>query len=548
MYLGADDSRQANSLNTEVQYIKLAGTYLLGAHVLTAGYDRETLDIFNIFVQHSNGGEYDFFDNSTGNDAACATLTAQERLDGVNGCSPSGIDRFELGRPSRIYYGSSGGSNNPLDAAAVFTNVLNSVYFQDEFFLDNMDMTITAGLRYEWWESSDRPKFNQAFADATNGLRNDANLDGVDLIMPRLGITWGIRDDLTLRGGVGLYSGGNPNVWISNAWSNDGVTNAQFQFNYFDSATVLPGMGDSLPLKGAGRPGFDVPQEMFDAVADVTVADANDSNLALIDPNYESPSEWKYAIGGTWDTPWSDIVVDFDYLHTRGQDGAYYKDVSQAIVGTTAAGSPIYDYFGAGEDNLMLTNSGRKTKSNMFSIMVAKEFEFGLTAQIGYAYVEGEDISPMVASTAGSNFTGGALLDINDPAPGNSNWVVPKRLTANFYYETQWFGENSTRISLQGYANEGQPQTFVMESDNLEGDGFNDRHLLYVPTGSLIGTSSLTRASIRPHLPSSLPETACSRVSTQETKSIPAGAPSGTSAFGRTSTFPTPGRARCTSR
>ena len=33
-------------------------------------------------------------------------------------CQPSGIDRFELGRPSRVYYGSGGGSNNPLDAAA----------------------------------------------------------------------------------------------------------------------------------------------------------------------------------------------------------------------------------------------------------------------------------------------------------------------------------------------------------------------------------------------------------------------------------------------
>ena len=92
----------------------------------------------------------------------------------------------------------------------------------------------------------------------------------------------------TLRGGIGLYSGGNPNVWISNAWSNDGLTNAQFQFNYFDSATVLPGMADSLALTGARRPGFDVPQEMVDAVLAVTAADANDSFLVLIDPNYEA--------------------------------------------------------------------------------------------------------------------------------------------------------------------------------------------------------------------------------------------------------------------
>ena len=50
---------------------------------------------------------------------------------------PSGIDRFELGRPSRIYYGSGGGTNNPDDAAAeLFGNTLNSVYIQDEIFVD----------------------------------------------------------------------------------------------------------------------------------------------------------------------------------------------------------------------------------------------------------------------------------------------------------------------------------------------------------------------------------------------------------------------------
>ena len=82
----------------------------------------------------------------------------------------------------------------------------------------------------------------------------------------------------------GLYAGGNPNVWISNSYSNDGVTNAQFTYSNFDAAgTVLPGSPDSIPLTGAGRPGYDVPQELVDNVAAVSPADANDSNLALID-------------------------------------------------------------------------------------------------------------------------------------------------------------------------------------------------------------------------------------------------------------------------
>ncbi len=136
VYLGADDSRQANALNTESDYLKLGGEYLTGDHVLSFGYEREELTIFNQFVQHSRGGEYDYFDDSVGNDPACAALTAQERLDDILalGCELSGIDRFELGRPSRIYYGSGGGTNDANDAAALFSNTLHSFYIQDEIY------------------------------------------------------------------------------------------------------------------------------------------------------------------------------------------------------------------------------------------------------------------------------------------------------------------------------------------------------------------------------------------------------------------------------
>lgn len=489
VYLGADDSRQSNKLDTQSDYFKLSADYFIGNHIITAGYDREELEIFNLFVQHSRGGEYDFFDDSADNDPACALLTPQERVDNVNGCEPSGIDRFELGRPSRIYYGSGGGTDDPNDAAASFSNTLNALYIQDEIFFDRYDLTIVAGLRYEFFESSDRPRFNQTFTDIY-GIRNDANIDGLDLLMPRIGVTWGVRDDLTLRGGVGLYSGGNPNVWISNAWSNDGLTNAQFQFNYFDSATVLPGSPDSLVLSGDQRPGFDVPQEMVDAVLAVTEADAVDSNLVLIDPDYDQPSEWKFALGGTWDMPWlGGMTLDFDYLHTRSNDPAYYVDLSQGVIGTTAAGTPIYDYLDRNndgeeeQDNFMLTNSGETPVSNVVSLVLQKEFDFGLDVLLGYAWTEAEDVSPMTSAVAASNFDNTALLDINNPAAANSNYVVPQRITLRLGYERAFFGDNLTQITLFGYFNEGQPQSYAMNSGDLEGDGFFGRHLLYIPDG-----------------------------------------------------------------
>ncbi|MDX1430457.1 MAG: hypothetical protein R3282_09220, partial [Rhodothermales bacterium] len=131
----------------------------------------------------------------------------------------------------------------------------------------------------------------------------------------------------------------------------------------------------------------------------------------------------------------------------------------------------------------MLTNSSRSPTSDLLSLVLTKEWDFGLTAQLGYAYVDAEDVASMVAATAGSNFTGDAVIDINDRSASTSNWVVPQRVTLGLYYTVNLFGNNATRISLQGYYNEGQPQSYVMDSADLEGDGFNGRHLLYVPDG-----------------------------------------------------------------
>lgn len=477
VYLGADDSRQANALNTESEFFKLVGQLLIGDHVITGGIESEELTIFNQFVQHSRGGEYDFFDDSGDNSAACALLTAQGRFDDAT-CGTSGIDKFELGRPSRIYYGSGGGTNNADDAAANFSNRLNAIYLQDEFFWDAHNLTLVAGLRYEVFDSSDRPNFNQAFFDA-NGIRNDSNVDGVDILMPRFGFTWEATDQLSVRGGLGLFSGGNPNVWISNAWSNDGLTNVQLRLNNFDGAISVLG---GEPLVGQGRPGFDVPQQLFDDVAAVTPADGSTRRLVLLDPDYEQPSELKFALGATYEFS-NGVMLDADILHTQLRDSAFYVDLSQDVVGQTAAGAPIYDYTN-GEDNLLLTNSDDDASASVFSVVFTKEWDNGLDMLFGYAYTDAEDVSPMTSSTGGSNFDSTALLDINNPQAAGSNYVVPHRLTLRASYGKEFFKDYESRVTLMGYASEGQPQSLVMGGGDLEGDGFFGRHLLYVPNGA----------------------------------------------------------------
>ena len=479
IYLGADDSRQANGLNYTGDYFRLNAEYLVGGHSLSAGYQRESLEVFNIFVQHSRGGEYDYYtDSGYELTAECAAYTPQERLD--EGCDLTGIDRFVLGRPSQVYYGSGGGTNDPNDAAAQFTNTMNAVYIQDEFSPRD-DINLTLGLRYEWWDVDGAPRYNQAFVDE-NGFRNDATIDGTDLLMPRLGLTWDASEDWTVRAGFGLYSGGNPNVWLSNSWSNDGISNAQVRWRNFGAEeTLLQGSADSVALSGQGRPGYDVPQELVDDVAATTDADASDSFLALVDPNYKTPAEWKYSLGATLQTD-SGYTFDFDFLHTRGKNPAYYVDVSQEIIGQTSLGLPVFGYKADGENNFMLTNSSQSPSANVFSVTMRKSFDNGIDLLAGYAYTNAQDISPMTSSVAGSNFDNLALNTLVEPRAATSNYVVPHRLTLRLNYQTRIWGDNMTRISLRGYANEGTPGSYVMGSGDLEGDQPFGRHLLYVPT------------------------------------------------------------------
>ena len=174
VYIGPDDSRQSNDLDWENFSLKFAGTYYLENHKIIAGYEFEELDIFNLFMQHTVG-EYRF----------------------------GTIDDFEAGTPYRIYYNNSAGTNNPNDVAANFSYAQHTVYLQDEYMFEDIDLTIMAGFRYDWYTSSDKPRHNQNFADRY-GFSNSSNFDGVDILQPRVGFNWAVSDQLEIHGGIGL--------------------------------------------------------------------------------------------------------------------------------------------------------------------------------------------------------------------------------------------------------------------------------------------------------------------------------------------------------
>jgi hypothetical protein len=427
VYLGGDDSRQANKLDYEVLTLAFKGNYDLdNGHNLTFGFEREDLDVFNLFVQHTE---------------------TEIRFDG--------IQDFRDGFADAIYYNNAP-SNNPNDAAAVWGYALNTIYAQDEFPIGDR-LTVVAGLRYDWYQTDDAPGENQDFVN-DYGFSNSTNLDGEGLLQPRLGFTFDWTDSTTLHGGIGLYSGGNPNVWLSNNFSANNVL--QFgqrgrSFGYTDGTRSLindptivwEGCESGVPV-GAG---YCVPGELFDAVASGV---GDNFEINYLDPNFTLPAEWKFALGVSHVFP-SDYEFTADLLVSRGEDSAIVLHGDLDQVGTDPDGYPIYD--STREPTFVLTNSKETSLSTNFALGLAKAFDSGFSFRVGYAYSDAEDVNPMTSSVAFSNYQNRAFFDPQEDVSSTSNYNIEHRVTFVTTWRKAFWGDYDTTFSLYGSANSGRP-------------------------------------------------------------------------------------------
>ena len=436
VYIGGDDSRQANDLNYDVSGLILRGYYAFdNGHDVTFGYEREELDVFNVFVQHTET-EMRFY---------------------------GGIDAFEAGLPGAIYYNNAP-SGDPNDAAAEWSYAVNALYVEDEFQF-NDDLTLTVGLRYDWYTTDDAPEENPDFT-ASYGFSNSANLDGEGLLQPRIGFNYYLNESTELRGGLGLFSGGNPNVWLSNNFSNNNVL--QFgargrDYGYtngsrslFDDDVVYLGVEDGMPV----GPGYGIPSEMYDAVAAGT---GSNNEINYLDPDFEIPSELKVSLGVTHQTD-DDYILQADLLISRTQNQAIVLrgDIDQ--VGTTEDGYAIYESNRL--PSFVLTNSDEDSMSYTVSFGLMKQYDNGISLAGGYAYNHAEDVQPMTSSVAFSNYQYRAFTSPNEQVSSLSDYNIEHRLTVSVSYDVELIDGYPTSFGAFGLIQSGKPFSYTLSKDD----------------------------------------------------------------------------------
>ncbi len=434
VYLGIDDSRHSNALNNTTWQAKFKAEYLAGDHTFTAGYEYDSVDVFNLFIQETRG---------------------EWRFDS--------IDDFEANTPAFLIY-QNAVTNNPDDGAAEFNITTHTAYLQDRWDVSDK-LTVTAGLRLDWWAQSDSPEENANFI-ARNGFSNATSLDGISLLQPRFAFTYDINDTTLVRGGVGLFGGGDPLVWVSNSFSLDGVGIAS-------TFVTDPDLINGLDFRS-------IPTEIQNQLV------AGNGDVSVIDPDYKMPAIWKWNLAVEHYADLGPLGEDWHFtaeaIWSRNKNAVDWKELRRTQVGTAVDGSPIYSSE-SGFD-LVLTNTDGG-KSDVYAFSVDKAWDNGFSMFASYTYTDAEIANEGTSSTAQSNFNFAAHLDRNNRAVGTSPFEVRHNIKAGVTYSEALWDDNYTTISLFYVGRSGRPYSLTLD-EFIQFGGSNaidsgDGHLLYVP-------------------------------------------------------------------
>ena len=451
LVIGPDRFRHGNSLNQDFFQIKAIAEYVMGDHLIKVGFEREEVDVNNLFAQNSEGS-YVF-----------------DSLDDLRNATASGL----------LY--NNAVTNNENDLRAIWGYETSSFYIQDTWDIST-DLTLDFGIRYDRYGSNGSIRENQNFVDRY-GYSNANDVDGLSVVLPRVSFEWNASPALTVRGGLGKFSGGSPGVWISNSYSNDGVISESS--NAFGVVNV--------PTTPDSATGQYIPQDVLTDLA----TKAPDGSVNALADGFEIPTTMKVSLGAAYLTE-SDWLLSVDVLYNDLENTPYWFDQRCAVqAGTAPDGRPIYDC-GGGNPEAIVIDSTDQGSGLLYAFAVSKDWDtsfgaFDMFASVTLADVE--DIGYGTSSTATSNYSDFAAFDRQNPRAGTSNYETETAVKFRLNWSKEFFSGYETKVSLFATGRTGQPYSYTFNENNAcvfdvgggrcarESRNDDAGHLLYVPTG-----------------------------------------------------------------
>lgn len=455
---GPDNFRQTNQLFYDTWAGSLLGRYKAGDHQISALFEITRNRTFNNFVPNSLGSWY--FDS---------------RAD------------FQAGRANSVSYAAVIGGD-PSVAAADFNYAAYTVGMQDVWSLTDT-FTLTYGARYTMYDMDTYPVLNPFFAQR-HGFTNLKTYKGLDQIEPRISFSW--TPDampLRLRGGVGIFGGGSPDIYLSNSFSNTVTTNTLSITR--DATCNTPGtLCDQALNNVTGQ----IPAALASAASSPTLnPNLPRTNTGAISPDFHLPRSLKATLSADYDF-WG-INFGADYYYGENIDGIGFTDLRSRPVGTLPDGRPRYqNTFFPNDNNFdILVYNTKDGRSHIGVVRFQKDFDWGLSFGGSYTLQDVKDVGNATSSTITSNYRNQAFVDPNFPAYGISSDQIKWAFKYNLSYDHAFFGDYRTVFALFGETRAGRPYSYTMLDNTFArqdvfgtplGGSSSPTHLIYVPTGT----------------------------------------------------------------
>jgi outer membrane receptor protein involved in Fe transport len=456
---GADQFSQGNELDTKTWELTENYTIPWKTHTFTVGTRNEHVWLRNLFTQSSYG------------------VWQFRNLDSLSAGNPFSFRKAVI---------LANGGN------VEFTALQSALYAQDQWQV-NPNFALTAGVRWDISNFLDDIKYNAAI-DSAYGRRTD-DIPGTTVqFSPRIGFNWDVTGTLTnqIRGGVGLFVGTPPYVWLENAYVNSGNI-----ITFLNCATVGTAPAPNFAVDPSGI------STCRNGAGSAPIGDVNFMSKSL-----KFPQPLRGTLAYDRRLP-GDMIFTVEGMYSKTLNQLFFKSLNTSgPQGTGQGGRVLY---------INAVNAGNGAAATLLPASVtanggvarfttaidlqnqSKDYSYNLTAQlrkryadnwegmVAYTYAKSRDVGSFSSSTAISNWQFGRTLAgrQEDAFTAVSLFDQPHKFMATGTYSLNW-AKVATDFSFFYQGTSGAPHDYIYGgAGDLNGDGVSGNDLFYVPNNAL---------------------------------------------------------------
>jgi hypothetical protein len=445
---GREQFSGANQLDQDIVELTDSLTLLKGSHTFTLGTSNQFFKFRNLFIR-------DFF----------GTYTFTNLANFAAGKAQS----YDLSFPSGSVTEAKFGVNQ------------FGFYVGDQWRMRS-NVTVTYGIRLDLPQYPDTPTANP-IAVTNFDYRTDITPKST-LLSPRVGFNYDLHGDGTeqIRGGIGIFAGRPPYVFISNEYGNTGVD--------FTRIGASSNAGNQIPF-------VTDPKNQPHTITGLAGSQSAFTNeIDLIDPDFKYPSVLRGNLGWDRKLPWG-LYGSGEFVWSAIQNDIRYKNLNYtpSVTITGVGGRPFFiKKFSTLSDVILLTNTNQGGNWTA-SYEVRRPFKNGWFFSTAYSYNDSKSVMDVTSDQAASAWGNTSVPgDSNNQPLTRSSFAVGHRINASASYEFKLPKSASATVSVFYAGTSGRPYTLAFNRD-VNGDARGTNDLLYIPASATDGGFTYTGGS-----------------------------------------------------